>query len=67
MAHAVTSMGPILLVVAFVMEPVSQLELTQTQTALLVIPIARTSMYAIQQANVTIHLPRRAASPSTVA
>ena len=65
MAHAVTSMGPITMVRAFVMERVSQLVLTQMLMALLVMPIARTTMFAIQQAIVTIHLPRHVTFQST--
>ena len=67
MAHVVILMGPITLDLVFALESVSQMELIQMLTVLLVTPIARTTMYAIQQANVTIHLPQHATSRSTVA
>ena len=65
MAHAVTLMGTTTLVRVFALESVSQLVLTQTLMALLVIPIVRTTIRAILQRYVTTLLLQSATSPST--
>lgn len=67
MAHAVTSTEAILQDLRFVMGQQENPMARMLMMASRVTRTAITTMFAIQQANVTIHLLQRATSPSTAA